>query len=115
MPTSWSPRSFAAAARRAISEVETLLARGRGQLESAGKRARKTEPVDRIVRGADRARRVAGVGPSFPILGYDELNVGQIQSRLKELSRPELRKVLSYEGKHSNRKGVVGAIEKALT
>jgi polyhydroxyalkanoate synthesis regulator phasin len=97
-----------------VSEIEALLERGRDQLESATKRARKTDPVDRIVRGADRARRVAGVGPAFPILGYDELNASQIQSRIKELSKPELRKVLSYERKHSNRKGVVGAVEKSL-
>jgi hypothetical protein len=30
------------------------------------------------------------------------------------LSKPELRKVLTYERKHANRKSVVGAIEKSL-
>ena len=55
-----------------------------------------------------------GVGPSFPILGYDELNVRQVQSRIKELSRPERRKVLNYERKHANRKSVVSALEKSL-
>ena len=70
--------------------------------------------MDRVVRTADRARRVAGVGPSFPILGYDDLNASQIQTRIKELDKPELRKVLNYERKHANRKSVVGAIEKAL-
>jgi polyhydroxyalkanoate synthesis regulator phasin len=97
-----------------VAQVEALLERGRGQLESATKRARKTDSVDRIVRGADRARRAAGVGPTFPILGYDELNAAQVQTRIKELSRPEKRKVLTYERKHANRKGVVGAIEKSL-
>jgi hypothetical protein len=70
--------------------------------------------VDRIVRGADRARRAAGVGPSFPILGYDELNASQVQSRIKELKKPELRKVLTYERKNADRKSVVGALEKSL-
>jgi hypothetical protein len=97
-----------------VGEVEALLARGRAELGSATKRARGTESVDRIVRGADRARRSVGVGPSFPILGYDQLNAVQIQSRIKELSKPELRKVLTYERKHSNRKSVIGAIEKSL-
>ena len=85
-----------------------------GKIESATKKVRKAEPVDRIVRGADRARRAAGVGPTFPILGYDELNATQIQSRVKELSRPDQRKVLNYERRNSNRKGVVGALEKSL-
>ncbi|HWE10582.1 MAG TPA: hypothetical protein VG325_14615 [Solirubrobacteraceae bacterium] len=96
-------------------ELETLFGRGRGQLESASRRARSSEPVDRVVRGADRARRTVGVGPSFPILAYDDLNASQVQGRLKELKRPELRKVLNYERKHANRKSVVGAIEKSLS
>jgi hypothetical protein len=97
-----------------LGELEALVGRGRGQLESATKRARKAQPVDRIVRGADRVRRTAGVGPSFPIIGYDELNVSQVRSRLGELRKPDLRKVLTYERKHANRKSVVSALEKAI-
>ena len=96
------------------SELEDLLGKGREQVGSATKRATRAQPVDRIVRGADRARRAAGVGSSFPITGYPELNVSQVQARLKELSKPELRKVLSYERKHANRKSVVSSIEKSL-
>jgi hypothetical protein len=97
-----------------VSEVEGLLGKGREQIGSVTKRAARLEPVDRIVRGADRARRAAGVGSSFPISAYADLNVSQVQARLKELSKPELRKVLTYERKHANRKSVVGAIEKSL-
>jgi hypothetical protein len=93
-----------------VKEIESLL----GKAGAATKRARGSDPVDRIVRGADRARRAAGVGPSFPILGYDDLNAAQVQSRIKELKKPEQRKVLTYERKHANRKSVVGALEKAL-
>jgi hypothetical protein len=97
-----------------VSEIEGLLGKGRDQIGSATKRAAHSEPVDRIVRGADRARRAAGVGSSFPISGYADLNVSQVQARLKELSKPELRKVLTYERGHANRKSVVGVIEKSL-
>jgi hypothetical protein len=93
-----------------IKEIESLL----GKASAATKRARGSDSVDRIVRGADRARRAAGVGPSFPILGYDDLNAAQVQTRIKELKKPELRKVLTYERKHANRKSVVGALEKSL-
>lgn len=92
------------------SEIEGLL----GRMETVTKRARSSKPVDRLVRGADRARRAAGVGPAFPIMDYDNLNAGQVQSRLQDLGKPELRKVLTYERKHANRKTVVGAIQKAL-
>jgi hypothetical protein len=70
--------------------------------------------VDRIVRTADRARRTVGVGPSFPILGYDELTAAQVNSRLKGLSPTELRRVREYERRHANRKSVLDAIERAL-
>jgi polyhydroxyalkanoate synthesis regulator phasin len=92
-------------------EIEGLL----GRVETATKRARGSKPVDRLVRGADRARRAAGVGPSFPIMDYDNLNAAQVQARLKDLGKPERRKVLTYERKHANRKTVVAAIEKSLS
>jgi polyhydroxyalkanoate synthesis regulator phasin len=93
-----------------VKEIEGLL----GKAGAATKRARGSESVDRIVRGADRARRAAGVGPTFPIIGYDDLNAAQVQSRIKDLRKPELRKVLTYERKNANRKSVVGALEKSL-
>jgi polyhydroxyalkanoate synthesis regulator phasin len=97
-----------------LGSAEGLVERGKDQIEAATKRARKAEPVDRFVRGADRARRAAGVGPSFPILGYGDLTAAQVQSRLSELKKPELRKVLTYERKNANRKSVTGALEKAI-
>lgn len=96
-----------------LSDLERTLARGRRQLDEATRRARRVTP-DRIMRGADRARRTIGVGPSFPILGYEDLNVTQIQSRLGHLSDPELRKVRDHERRNARRKSLLRAIEKAL-
>lgn len=97
-----------------VAEFERQLDRGRSQIESATRKARRTEPVDRIVRTADRARRTARVGPSFPILGFDDLTAGQVTARLGELKSAELRRVRDYERKHANRKSVLEAVEKAL-
>ena len=97
-----------------VAEFERQLERGRSQIESVTRKARRAEPVDRIVRTADRARRTARVGPAFPILGYDDLTAGQVTARLGELKNPELRKVRDYERKHANRKSVLEAVEKAL-
>jgi polyhydroxyalkanoate synthesis regulator phasin len=105
--------------------VAELFLRGRqqtddvlGDLErlvgTATRRARKIEPVDRIVRGADRARRSVGVGPSFPIIGYDDLTARQVLDRLGPLRPAELRRVRDYERRHANRKSVLGAVEKSL-
>jgi polyhydroxyalkanoate synthesis regulator phasin len=85
-----------------VSELEGLLGRSLGS------------PADRVIREVDRARRAAGIGPSFPIVGYDDLTAAQVQARLGELSPPELRKVRDYERRNANRKSVLAAIEQKL-
>jgi polyhydroxyalkanoate synthesis regulator phasin len=97
-----------------LADVEQLFGRGRSQLGSAKRRARRAEPVDQLVRAADRARRSVGVGPAFPISGYDDLTTSQVAARLDALSPADLRRLRDYESRHANRKSVLGAIEKAL-
>lgn len=84
-----------------LSDLERLLGQGR-------------QRFDRIVRGADKARRTVGMGSSLPIKGYDDMTSGQVQQRLEGLSPGELRTVRDYERRHANRKTVLAAIEKAL-
>ncbi|MFZ0089173.1 MAG: hypothetical protein WAL63_06695 [Solirubrobacteraceae bacterium] len=97
-----------------LGELQLLVGRGREQVESATKSVRGSEQIERLVRSADKVRRTVGVGPSFPIAGYDDLTAPQVRSRINDLSRPEKRKVLNYERKHANRKSVVGPLEKSL-
>ena len=54
------------------------------------------------------------MGPNFPILEYDELNVAQIQTRLSDLTPAQLRKVRDHEKRNANRKTILNAIEKKL-
>jgi len=97
-----------------LTDAERLIERGREQFESSTVRSRFSDGMDRIARTAERARRTVGVGPSFPILGYDELTAAQVNSRLKDLSAAELRRVREYERRHANRKSVLDAIERGL-
>jgi polyhydroxyalkanoate synthesis regulator phasin len=108
-----------------MKDLEQLLGRGREQLDDAtgdarkearrgATRARRQPSVDRVLREVDRGRRAAGLPPSFPILGYDDLTAAQIAERLGDLSPAELRKVRDYERRNANRKSVLTAIEKAL-
>ncbi len=71
-------------------------------------------PSDRVRREVDRARRVTGLGPSFPISNYEGLTAAQVQDRLDDLSKAELRKVRDYERRNANRKTVLAAIETKL-
>jgi polyhydroxyalkanoate synthesis regulator phasin len=104
-----------------MKDLEQLLGRSREQFEDASadarkraSRARRQPPVDRVLREVDRGRRAAGLPPSFPVLGYDDLSAAQIGDRLADLSPAELRKVRDYERRNANRKSVLTAIEKAL-
>ena len=103
-----------------LRDLEQLL--GRGRSEAAG-RARKQvgeatsrarSVADPVLARADRARRAAGVGPAFPITGYDDLTVSQVQKRLGTLKPAELRKVRDYEKRHANRKTILSDIEQKL-
>jgi polyhydroxyalkanoate synthesis regulator phasin len=110
-----------------LGDLEGRFGRSREQLElatrrveSATKRARRVQPVDRLVRGADRARRSVGGGGAaatdsgLPISDYDELTVAQVAAKLPGLTAPQLRRVREYERSHANRKSVLAAVENLL-
>ena len=109
-----------------VKDLEALLDQARKQVErqttkarrqvkgTAGKVARQArDAADEPLARADSVRRKAGVG-SFPITGYDELTAVQIGKRLGGLSKPELRKVRTYEKNNKARKSILGKIDKAL-
>jgi hypothetical protein len=84
-------------------------------VESRAGRARKraVKAVDKPLAGADRVRRTARI-PGFPITAYDDLSVRQIDHRLQELSRAQLRKVRDYERRNKARKGVLRSVDRKL-
>jgi polyhydroxyalkanoate synthesis regulator phasin len=81
-----------------ISDLEALLAGTR-------------RPADRVLR---EVRRATGLGPPFPITGYDDLTAAQVTERLGGLSPAELRKVRDHEKRNANRKSVLAAVERKL-
>ena len=87
--------------------VADLLARGRSQAD---------ELLAELSRAPiEAARRVAGLGPEFPISGYDDLTAAEVAGKLDEMSDAELRQVREYEKQNANRKTVLGAIERKLS
>jgi hypothetical protein len=86
--------------------VADLIARGRAQAD---------ELLELGVRGPlEAARRVAGLGPEFPITGYDDLTAAQVAGELDAMSAADLRRVREYEKANANRKTVLAAIERRL-
>lgn len=106
----------------ALAEVEGLIGRSatqtrrmtRSRAKSVGAVARRAPGTDRALRTVDRVRRAAGLGQSFPVIGYEDLTTAQVKERLADLSDAELRKVRDHERRNANRKSVLAAIEKRL-
>jgi polyhydroxyalkanoate synthesis regulator phasin len=103
-----------------LGNLDALLGRGIDQIEAVARRLEETTrerragSVDRLMQSADRARRAVGVGPAFPILGYDQLSLVRIRARLGDLGPAELRTVREYEAAHRNRRPVLVALDRAL-
>jgi polyhydroxyalkanoate synthesis regulator phasin len=106
-----------------MSQLERILAQARevpdrAKQEVGGRaqqaRKRTVAAVDKPLAGADRVRRTARI-PGFPITAYDQLSVRQIDRRLQELSRRELRRVREYERKNKARKGLLRALDRKLS
>jgi polyhydroxyalkanoate synthesis regulator phasin len=91
-----------------LKDLENLLDTSKAR----GRAVRRASPV---LAQADRLRRTAGVGPSFPITGYDDLTAPQVQGRLATLTPAELRKVRDYERRNAKRKTVLQSIESKLS
>ena len=99
-----------------LKDLENLLDRGRSGVEdrASGARGRAVRRASPALAQVDRVRRTAGVGPNFPITGYDDLTANQIVTRLGTLTPAELRKVRDYERRNANRKTVLNSIESKL-
>jgi polyhydroxyalkanoate synthesis regulator phasin len=100
---------------RLLSQVREVPDKARQEVGGRAKVARKRAvgAVDKPLAGADRVRRAARV-PGFPISAYDQLSTRQIDRRLQELSRQELRKVRDYERTNKARKGLLRTLDRKL-
>jgi hypothetical protein len=90
--------------------VSDVLSRGRNQADDL------FAELEQLLGRApiEAARRVAGLGPEFPITGYDDLTAAEVVAELDGMSPADLRKVREYERANANRKTVLGAVERKL-
>ena len=100
---------------RLLAQMREAPDRARQQVGGPAQEARKRAvgAVDKPLAGADRIRRAARV-PGFPITAYDQLSIRQIDRRLQELSRAELRRVRDYERRNKARKGLLRSLDRKL-
>jgi hypothetical protein len=90
--------------------VSNLLARGRNQADDL------LGDLEQLLARVplEAARRVAGLGPDFPITGYDDLTAAEVVRELDGMGTADLRKVGEYERANANRKSVLGAVDRKL-
>jgi polyhydroxyalkanoate synthesis regulator phasin len=100
---------------RLLSQVREAPDRARSEVGTRAEMARKRAvgAVDKPLAGADRVRRRARA-PGFPITAYDQLSIRQIDSRLQDLTRDQLRRVRDYERRNKARKGLLRALDRKL-
>jgi polyhydroxyalkanoate synthesis regulator phasin len=100
---------------RVLSEVREAPVRAKQEVGERTEQARKraVAAVDKPLASADRVRRGARV-PGFPITAYDQLSIRQIDRRLQELSRQQLRRVRDYERRNKARKGLLRQLDRKL-
>ena len=60
------------------------------------------------------AMRSAGQTASFPIAGYDEMNVDEVSKRLNDLSVEELRLVRDYEERNKRRQTLLEQMDRKI-
>jgi polyhydroxyalkanoate synthesis regulator phasin len=101
--------------KRGQSQTSDVLKDLENLLDTSKARGRAVRRASPVLAQADRLRRTAGVGPSFPITGYDDLTAAQVQGRLGTLTPAELRKVRDYERRNAKRKTVLAGIESKLS
>lgn len=95
--------------------------RAQGNIQAGARTA--TEATERTTSAVQEAtdRTAASVqstaeGDSgVPIEGYDELNVGEISSRLDGLSEDELRRVREFEAQNKNRRTLLDQVDQKLS
>jgi hypothetical protein len=109
-----------------LKELERLLEQARKEVDSRTSTTRKQakgaadrvsraalEAADRPLAEADKLRRRAGV-PGAPITAYEQLTAPQIKTRLKDMTKADLRKVRTQEKRGKARKSILDEIEKKL-
>ena len=102
MPAPRNPLDLIVISRARLQEVvDEAVARGRITRGDAADLV--TELLARGRAPLDAARRVAGLGPEFPIAGYDDLTAAEVVTALDGMSGADLRTVRAYEKANANR------------
>jgi hypothetical protein len=82
--------------------------------ETEQKKREGSKRGQQYVSNTEEAKRARKNAKDVPINGYDELSVGEVEKKIKGLSKDEIKAVRSYEKSNKNRKTLLQRIDSKL-
>ena len=81
--------------------------------ETEQKKCEGTKQGRQHVANTEKARQAREVSQA-PLEGYDDLSVDEVETKVKGLSREEIREVRDYEKRHKNRKTLIESLDRKV-
>jgi hypothetical protein len=82
--------------------------------ETEQKKREGSKKGQQYVSNTEEAKKARKNAKDVPINGYDELSVGEVEKKIKGLSKDEIKAVRSYEKNNKNRKTLLEKIDSKL-
>ncbi len=82
--------------------------------ETEQKKREGSKKGQQYVSNTKEAKKARKNAKDVPINGYDELSVGEVEKKIKGLSKDEIKAVRSYEKNNKNRKTLLEKIDSKL-
>ncbi len=82
--------------------------------EAENKKREGSKKGQQYVTNTDEAKKARNNAKDVPINGYDELSVGEVEKKIRGLSKDEIKAVRSYEKSNKNRKTLLEKIDGTL-
>jgi len=117
----WQTREGAAEARQDDGETRRYLPKKAWENmseeekeETERKKREGSKRGQQYVENTDEARQARREAAALPLNDYEDLSVGEVEMKVKGLSRDDIEAILGYEKDHQNRKTLVEALEGKL-
>jgi hypothetical protein len=82
--------------------------------ETEKKKREGSKQGRQYVQNTDEAKQARKEAADLPLNDYDDLSVGEVEKKIKGLSKDDIETLLDYEKEHENRKTLVETLEGRL-
>lgn len=82
--------------------------------ETESKKREGSKRGQQYVANTEEAKQARQDSQAPPLKDYEDLSVGEVEKKVKGLSREEIREVRDYEKRHKNRKTLVESLDRKV-